>query len=421
MTTLPQAHAEETEQWLTRVEKVTGLLAEHRSRAEEDRATSPEVIDALREQGFHRMWVSRAFGGAGVSLRTGSAVLQAIARTDPSAAWQMGVQGAIGRISDYLSDQAACRIFCSSHGLVVGGINPTGQAVPVPGGYRLRGRWSFASGATHADWLVASAVVTGGCAQTSTNAPARRSTPAHAPTQVPAQAQVPVPGSAPTGSAPIRMLCVPRGAATFTDDWHALGLRGTGSGTFTVDNIVVPESQTVDGSLLRRPPTARKSRGYAIAYYDFAPFTTASTTLGIAQDALRAFRQLALQTVPARATETLAGGHTVQATFARATALVRASRLMLEDAADQATERGENGGDELSGVIRLAAAAVGENCVQAVTMLHTAAGASALRSGGDLDRCFRDVHTAVRHITLAATNFEMVGAHLFGDTLLMRR
>ncbi|WP_018505394.1 acyl-CoA dehydrogenase family protein [Parafrankia discariae] len=420
MTTLPQAHAEETEQWLARVETITGLLVEHRSRAEEDRATSPEVIDALRQQGFHRMWVSRAHGGAGVSLRTGSAVLQAIARADPSAAWQMGVQGAIGRLSDYLSDQAACRMFCSSHGLVVGGINPTGQAVPVPGGYRLRGRWSFASGATHADWLVASAVVTTGCAQPAANTPLPRPTPAHAPTQIPARAQAPVPAPAP-GSASIRMLCVPRGAATFTDDWHALGLRGTGSGSFTVDNVVVPESQTVDGSLLRRPPAARKSRGYAIAYYDFAPFTTASTALGIAQDALRAFRQLALHTVPARASETLAGGHTVQAAFARATALVRASRLMLEDAADQATERGESGGDELSAVIRLAAAAVGENCVQAVTMLHAAAGASALRSGGDLDRCFRDVHTAARHITLAATNFEMVGAHLFGGTLLMRR
>ncbi|OAA29065.1 acyl-CoA dehydrogenase [Frankia sp. EI5c] len=374
--------------WLARVDKVSGLLAEQRAQAERDRVTSTAVIDALRAQEFHRMWVSRALGGGGVSLRTGSAVLQAIARVDPSAAWQVGVQGAIGRISDYLPHEVACRLFCGSRGLVVGGVNPTGEAVPVPGGYRVRGRWSFASGATHADWLVCTARLTCGTRG---------------------------------GPAPIRMLCVPRAAVSFTDDWFALGLRATGSGSFTVDNVVVPESHSVDGSLLRRPPSPRRSRGYAIAYYDFAPFTTSSTALGIAQQALEVFRGLAGRTVPARATEALAASATVQATFARATALVRASELVLLDAAEQATAHGEDGGEELSGVVRLAAASVAENCLQAVSMLHAAAGSAALRSGDDLDRCFRDIHTAVRHITLAATNFEMVGAHLFGGPLLMRR
>ncbi|EFC79057.1 acyl-CoA dehydrogenase family protein [Parafrankia sp. EUN1f] len=380
--------SDETRTWLARVETISATLAENRAQAEADRTTSPAVIDALRAQDFHRMWVSRALGGGGVSLRTGSAVLQAIARVDPSAAWQMGVQGAIGRLSDYLPDKVSCRLFCGSRGLVVGGVNPTGQAVRVPGGYRVSGRWAFASGATHASWLVCTVTLTDGQG---------------------------------AGPAPIRMLCVPSSAVTFVDDWHSLGLRGTGSGSFIVDNVVVPESHAVDGSLLRRPPSPRRSRGYAIAYYDFAPFTTAATTIGIAQQALAVFRELAARTVPARSTEALAERATVHATFARATALVRAAELVLADAADQATTCGEHGGEELSAVVRLAAAAVAENCVQAVTMVHTAAGAAALRSGDALDRCFRDVHTAARHITLATTNFEMVGAHLFGGPLLMRR
>lgn len=380
--------ADETATWLARVERVRGLLIENRAQAEANRATSPAVIDALRDQGFHRMWVSRALGGGGVSLRTGSAVLRSVARTDPSAAWQLGVQGAIGRLSDYLPDQVACRLFCGSRGLVVGGVNPTGEALPVAGGYRLRGRWSFTSGATHADWLVCAAKVDDGSR---------------------------------TGPAPIRMLFVPRSAVTHLDDWDGLGLRATGSGSFTVDNVVIPDSHSVDGALLRRPPSPRRSRGYPIAYYDFAPFTTASTALGIAQEALRVFRDLAGRTTPARSSVTLGDSATVHAMFARATALVRASELMLADAADQVTARGETGGEELSGVVRLAAASVAENCVQAVTMLHSAAGMAALRSGEDLDRCFRDIHTAARHITLAATNFEMVGAHLFGGPLLMRR
>jgi alkylation response protein AidB-like acyl-CoA dehydrogenase len=382
---------EETAEWLDRVAKITPILVRHREQAERERVTPLAVIEALRAQSIHRMWVSPAFGGGGVSVRTGSAVLQALARVDAAVAWQMGVQGVISRMSDYLPEPVATQLFRDCDGLVVGGINPTGQAEPVTGGYRLRGRWSFASGSTHADWLVCACVIT-------------------APDSTPPSSTAP---------APTRMLFVPSDAVRFDDDWRTVGLRGTGS--FSVDNLFVPGDFTVDGSLLRRPPQDRPSRGHAIAYYDFGPFTTASTALGIAQDALSAFPGIAVGTVPARGTESLAASHIVQAGLARAAALVRSAELMLADAADQATTRRESGGEKLSALIRLAAATVGENAVRAVDSLHSLAGTRALAAGGRLDRCFRDVHSAVAHITLAPTNFEMVGAYLLGNALLMRR
>ncbi|WP_101832433.1 acyl-CoA dehydrogenase family protein [Frankia canadensis] len=382
----PQSPGETTE-WLDRVERTTPVLVRYRERAERERVTPAEVIEALRAQNIHRMWVSPAFGGGGVSVRTGSAVLQALARVDAAVAWQMGVQGVISRLSDYLPEQVARQLFHDSDGLVVGGINPTGQAEPVAGGYRVRGRWSFASGSTHADWLVCASVVTG----------------------------------PEVAASPTRMLFVPSDAVRFEDDWHTVGLRGTGSVSFTVDDLFVPDDFAVDGGLLRRPPRDRPSRAHAIAYYDFGPFTTASTALGIAQDALSEFPRIAVGTVPARGTETLATSHTVQAGLARAAALVRGAELMLTDAADQASRSGAAGGEELSALIRLAAATVGENAVRAVDSLHSLAGTRALTAGGRLDRCFRDVHSAVAHITLAPTNFEMVGAYLLGNALLMRR
>jgi alkylation response protein AidB-like acyl-CoA dehydrogenase len=400
------AHShEETTEWLSRVEKVTPVLVRHREQAERERVTPAAVIAALRDQNIHRMWVSPSFGGGGVSVRTGSAVLQALARVDASVAWQMGVQGVISRMSDYLPEQVAGQLFQDSDGLVVGGINPSGQAEPVPGGYRLRGRWSFASGSTHADWLVCASLVTE--MDPSGGAPA---------------------GGDPAGGDPAlaatartRMLFVPADAVRFDDDWFTTGLRGTGSVSFTVDDQFVPEEFTVDGGLLRRPPAARPSRGYPIAYYDFGPFTTASTILGIAQDALSAFPGIAVGTVPARGTQTLGSSHTVQAGLARAAALVRSAELLLEDAANHASLRCLIGGEELSALIRLAAATVGENTVKAVDSLHAMAGTRALGAGGRLDRCLRDVHSAAAHITLSPMNFEMVGAYLLGGSLLMRR
>ncbi|WP_322752631.1 acyl-CoA dehydrogenase family protein [Frankia sp. Cas3] len=383
---------DETTEWTARVETITPVLARHRDQAEHERATPPAVIDALREQNIHRMWVSRAFGGGQVSVQTGSAVLQALARVDASVAWQMGVQGAIGRMSDYLPEPVAHRLFRENTRLVVGGINPTGQAEPVPGGYRLHGTWSFASGSAHASWLVATAMLPDDHASC---------TP-------------------PTGPR-THMFFVPTSAVRFVDDWFTAGLRGTGSTTFCVEDLVVPADHTIDGSLLRRPPAGRTSRAYPIAYYDFATFTTASTALGIAQDALETFRSLAREKIPARATSPLAASHTVQAGLARAEILVRTSALLLTDAADHATAHGEQGRDNLSALIRLAAAAVAENTAAAVDTLYDLAGTSSLHTASRLDRCFRDIHAAVKHITLSPTNFEMVGQYLLGGALLTRR
>jgi alkylation response protein AidB-like acyl-CoA dehydrogenase len=393
--------------------------------------TPAVVVEALREQNLHRMWVSPSFGGGGVSVRTGSAVLQALARVDAAVAWQMGVQGVISRMSDYLPEQVACQLFQDCDGLVVGGINPSGQAEPVPGGYRLRGRWSYASGSTHAEWLVCASVVTepdpiADLADRADVAGLDGTDEADEADEAGGEGRVRRAGSAAAGdpapTAPrTRMLFVPADAVRFDDDWDPIGLRGTGSVSFTVDDLFVPEEFSVDGGLLRRPPEARPSRGYAIAYYDFGPFTTASTALGIAQDALSAFPGIAVGTVPARGTEPLNSSHTVQAGLARAAALVRSAELMLSDAANHASLRCLIGGEDLSALIRLAAATVGENTVRAVDSLHTMAGTRSLAAGGRLDRCFRDVHSAVAHITLAPTNFEMVGAYLLGGSLLMRR
>ncbi|WP_239340476.1 acyl-CoA dehydrogenase family protein [Frankia sp. CiP3] len=384
--------SDETAEWIGRVEKIAPVLVRYRDQAEHERMTPAAVIDALRGQNIHRMWVADAFGGGQVSVRTGSAVLRTLARIDASVAWQMGVQGAIGRLSDYLPEPVAQRLFHESPGLVVGGINPTGRAERVPGGYRLHGTWSFASGSAHATWLVCAAIL--------------------------AEDDMACPS--PAGPRTY-MAFVPKSAALFVDDWFTMGLRGTGSTTYRLDGLVVPDDHTVDGSLLRRPPARRPSRAYDIAYYDFAPFTTASTALGIVQDALETFRCLAQEKIPARATSPLAASHTVQAGLARAEVLARASALLLTDAADQATAHGEHGGEDLSALIRLAAAAVGENTATAVDTLYDLAGTSALYSASRLDRCFRDIHAAVKHITLSWTNFEMVGQYFLGGALLTRR
>ena len=384
--------SEEAAVWLARVEEIAPVIEKFREEGEHQRFSPLPVFEALQAAGLPRMLISRQFGGSQVSLATGSLVVQALARLDPAVAWQMGVQAAIGRISDYLPEAAARELFQEQTGLVVGSVNPTGQAVAVPGGYRLKGRWGFASGSAHATWLVCAArVVREGAA-------------------------------ADSGSGPeIRMLFLPKSRVRMLDTWHTLGLRGTGSEDYEVDDVFVAEQYTVSQQDMFAPPPARPSRGYPISYYDFGLFGSSSTALGTARGALDAFRALAAGKTPAAGSSTLAAGHTTQDRYARAEALVRSARLLLADAAWHAEQHGEDGGDSLSATVRLVAATVAEQCCQAVDTLFVLAGTSSLYESSILERYFRDVHSAAKHITLSPSNVEMTGQYLLGGGLSMRR
>ncbi|MGW1746564.1 acyl-CoA dehydrogenase family protein [Streptomyces sp. NPDC002092] len=382
----------QTADWLGRVDGIAPVIEKWREEGERQRFSPVPVFEALRDAGFPRMLVSRHFGGSQVTLETGSQALQALSRVDPAVAWQMGVQAAIGRLSDYLPESAARELFRDQDALVVGSVNPTGVAEAVEGGYRLSGRWGFASGSAHAAWLVCAARIT------------VDGTPRH------------------TEHGPeIRMLFVPKQAVRMLDNWRTLGLRGTGSEDYEVDDVFVADAYTVAQRDMFSAPPARPSRGYAISYYDFGLFGSSSTVLGAARGALQEFQRLAVAKKPMAGTTTLAAAHTVQERFARAEAQVRASRLLLADAAWHAERFGEVGGDSLSATVRLAAATVAEQCCAAIDSLFTVAGTSSLYASSMLERYFRDAHSAAKHITLSPTNVEMAGQYLLGGGLSMRR
>jgi alkylation response protein AidB-like acyl-CoA dehydrogenase len=382
----------EQDDWLDRVDKLAPLIAEHRDRSEQDRVTSPLVFDALRDAGITRMWVSKEFGGDQVSLQTGVTVIEALARIDASVAWQMGVQGAVGRLSDYLSESVARRLFKDNTRLVVGGVRPTGSAEMVDGGYLLSGEWGFASGSSYAEWLICTAVVTVD----------------GKPVMTPAGPEA-------------RVLFIPRSEAQMLDTWYTLGLRGTGSQHFRVEPTFVPEELAVSRTAMRQMPEQRPSRAYDMGYFDFVPFAECPTTLGVAQDALDSFKPLVSAKTPTSGTVTLAANHVVQEKLARAEMLVYSARLLLWDAARQATAFGETGGEALSSVVRLTTATVAEQTTAAVDILYNLAGSTSMYATSRLERCFRDIHSANKHISMSSTHFEMVGLYLVGGGLQWRR
>jgi len=382
---------DEARDWLARVQDLAPFLSEHRQDGEARRDTSAAVLDALRDTGITRMWISRGLGGAQVDIETGILVIEALARIDPAIAWQVGVQGAVGRVSDYLPATAARTVFTDNKWPVTGGVSPMGQAERVAGGYRLTGTWPFGSGASTAAWMLCTAAITvdGKVEQTDFGP--------H-----------------------FRAMFVPREAITTQDTWHTLGLRGTGSNHYHVDDVFVPEEFTVDRASMRAAPAERPDRGYPLSYFDFGPFAEAPPALGIAAAALSAFADLAASKVPTSGKTTLAGSHTVQEKLARAAMAVYTARTLLLDAAGKAMTRERS--DALSAAIRLSAAAVAENTTAAVDTVFDLAGTASLYETSPIERCFRDIHSATKHISMSWTHYEMVGDSILnGGPLLMRR
>jgi alkylation response protein AidB-like acyl-CoA dehydrogenase len=192
------------------------------------------------------------------------------------------------------------------------------------------------------------------------------------------------------------------------DTWTSTGLRGTASHDYAVDDLCVPgerscwfmEPPVENGPLYRMPPIAM-----------FATFIGA-VPLGIARHALDAFVELSNTKVPVLSQTVLADKPVANHTLGRATALVESAHAYLRGRLEicwQAVQAGRSPTLADRAALWLAATHAGHSSLRAVDLLYTAAGADSVYATSALDRCLRDVRTAVQHICTQELNFELAG------------
>ena len=153
---------------------------------------------------------------------------------DASAAWCMN-QGSVSMVSAaYMGLEAARGAFGGVRDVLAWGYGPNGKAVRVEGGWRLTGKWSFASGSRHSTWLGGHCI----CVE-----------------------QDGTPMRGPNGKPWERTAVFPRAQAKIDDVWFVLGLRGTGSDTYAVDDLFVDDAHV----FTRDDPGERREPGAYIA------------------------------------------------------------------------------------------------------------------------------------------------------------
>jgi alkylation response protein AidB-like acyl-CoA dehydrogenase len=355
---------------------------------ERRRELPDSIVEDLIERGLFRLLLPRAFDGAELRPAAYVAVIEEVAKHDASVAWCLGQACGCTMTAAYLDLEVARKIFGARRGIVAWGPPGLAEARAVPGGYRLSGTWSFASGSHHATWLGAHVAILH-----SSGAPQLR----------------------PDGGPVVRTLLFPKASAGFTDIWHVIGLRGTGSDSYTVTDLFVPEEYTVlrDAAAKPRQPGLL----YAFSSSNIYASGFAGVALGIARSALDAFVELARDKIPRGAKRTLRDNNVVQAQVSQSEARLRGARAFLLGSLDQIW-RDIGGSRRLTAdhntTIRLASTWAIHQARDVVDTAYHAAGATAIFESNPFERRFRDIHTVIQQYQGRQAHFETVGQALLG-------
>ena len=355
----------------------------------ERRRELPEaIVDALVERGLFRLLLPRSHGGAELRPAAYVSVIEEVAKHDASVAWCLGQACGCTMTSAYLDPAVAREIFGGKRGIVAWGPPGPAEARAVPGGYRLTGTWSFASGSHHATWLGAHVAILD-----QNGAPQLR----------------------PDGAPVMRTLLFPKASASFTDIWQVIGLCGTGSDSYTVADLFVPEKYTVSRENAAKP--REPGLLYAFSSSNIYASGFAGVALGIARSALDAFVELARDKIPRGAKRTLRDNNVVQAQVSQSEARLCGARAFLLGSLDEIWREVSGSGRlraDHNTTIRLASTWAIHQARDVVDMAYHAAGATAIFKSNPFERRFRDIHTVIQQYQGRQAHFETVGQALLG-------
>src|SRR5438132_3571360 len=218
--------------YLAAVHDIAPALAAAAEEIDRRRELPEAIVEGLIERGVFRLLLPRSFGGAELLPAQYVPIIEQIAGIDASTAWCINQNSGCSMTAALLAPETAREIFGGPRGILAWGPGP-GEARVAPGGYRVMASWSFASGSQHASWL--------GC-------------------HVPIAEADGTPRLRSDGTPVVRTMLFPKSQTKFTDIWHTIGLRGTASNQYEVNDLFVPEPYSVD-VLSRRDSGATREPG----------------------------------------------------------------------------------------------------------------------------------------------------------------
>jgi indole-3-acetate monooxygenase len=351
------------------------------------------VVSALLENGLYRSLLPQSVGGHEAQPQIFMQMLEEIAKVDASTAWCLGQCSVCGMTAAYLDLDVAHEIFDAPDAVLAwGAVSHAVQA--EPGGYRITARWDFASGSRQANWL-------GAHVQIIQADGTRRLRP--------------------NGAPEVHTIVFPATSATMYDVWDVIGLRGTGTDSYSVEDLFIPENFVA----FRDDPSGLREKGPLYAFTTFAMFGLgfAAISVGVARATLDAMIELA-RGKASLGQKAMRENNAVLAGLGRMEGNLRAARAYIYATANEAWEEALQTGklsEDRRLALRLAATWTIHQAASVVDAAYHMAGATAVFRANKFERRFRDMHAIAQQIQARDTHYEDVGRMLLDASATIPR
>jgi alkylation response protein AidB-like acyl-CoA dehydrogenase len=339
-------------------------------------ALTDKTMQALSDGGFHGMWIPKSFGGIESAPLEALGTVEQLSYSDGSTGWVfMALQVAMGSAAAYLPADTAKELFGKgSWPLIAGQGAAIGKGTAEARGYRLSGKWAYGSGLLHSTWIHTGANIFDGDTQR----------------------------MLPGGKLPeVRIFILPVKQAELRGNWDVMGLRGTGSIDYSIDNVHVPEEYT-HIQTANVPITGGSI--FTLAIFGISCIGHTGFALGVGRRMLDELRVVATaetgrpQTLPQRG-----GGEGFLEQFGIAEAKLRSSRAFAYECwgeIEAALARGDRPSVRQITLARLALNHATTAVTEVCAFAYRYGGGIALRDSV-MQRCFRDMNAGTQHASVS--------------------
>lgn len=355
---------------------------------EAERRIPRDLVDTLQSVGAFRLFIPRSHGGLELDLPAGLRIIEALARIDGSVGWSAMIGSGIHIIPPFLPRPTYEQIYGNGPDVMLAGSSqPAGTAEATDGGWRVRGRWPFASGCLHADWMLAMCVMT--------------------------RDGKPLLGD--DGKPLLRGFVMPASAWQIEDTWHAAGLEATGSHHIAFKDKIVPTENFFD--MLKGASCVHGPLYQTVL--EVLPVMHGAFAVGVARGALDEL--LALAATGRQQFHTavaMRDSETFQGELGRVEAELRAAQAMLR------IQAASHWRHALAGTLRdearfveatQAAIWITSTCVHVVDACFELAGGSAVYDSSPLQRRLRDIRVSAQHATVHRRHYLNAGKWLLAS------
>jgi indole-3-acetate monooxygenase len=360
---------------------------------EAGRRIPEDLVGTLRSIGVFRLFVPQSHGGIELDLPTALETITALAKIEGSVGWTVAIGSGCDIFAALLPRDTYEQVYSNGPNVIIAGsAQPAGTAEIASGGWRVNGRWPFASGCQHADWMFGLCVMTKG--------------------------GKPLTGEG--GPPMVRGFFLPARDWQIEDTWYVAGLKGTGSHHITLRDTIVPAANFFDlGSGVPCLPGPLYQ-----TVSQFLPLLHGAICVGIAEGAVDELIALANTgrhqlggPVPMRQSETFQGE------LGRVAADLRAARAFLQVQAASHWGHAVVGTRKDEALVMQAkqtATWVAAACVRVADVCFALGGGSALYETSPLQRRLRDMHAAAQHAIAHQRNYVSAGNLLLLNQPLCR-